>query len=68
MLSIVHVPEVVIYRVQKRFFDFFWGASNVNRKRKWILWAHIYKPFDEGGLVVRNLANIQSALLIKLAW
>ncbi|KAG6490537.1 hypothetical protein ZIOFF_051835 [Zingiber officinale] len=56
----------VLHKVEMLFANFFWGALSSNKKTHWISWADLCKPKLEGGLGVRRLLDVATAIAMKL--
>ncbi|KAG2701736.1 hypothetical protein I3760_06G058100 [Carya illinoinensis] len=47
--------------------SFFWGELNGKDKKKWVAWKHMGMPVAEGGIGVRLLHEVQTALHMRFA-
>ncbi|XP_058092390.1 uncharacterized protein LOC131238811 [Magnolia sinica] len=47
---------------------FFWGWVDGAQKLHWVAWEKITRPISEGGLGIRRLNEVLSALCMKIAW
>ena len=54
-----------IIRLQR---EFLWGGVKRSRSIPWVSWAVVCKPKHEGGLGVRDLHQVNLALLAKWRW
>lgn len=57
------LPKSVIRIINRKMASFFWGD-----RRHWISWSRITQPFDEGGLGLRDLAQLQRAYHCRIWW
>lgn len=53
-----------IYKIR----NLFWSGNPEKQKSITVAWDQACKPLDEGGLNIRKLAEVNKAMLIKLAW
>lgn len=68
ILSAVTPPKSVIQDIERLIANFFWGESEVGKRRHWIAWANLTRPVSEGGIGIRSIFDIQLALKLKLCW
>ncbi|KAG2705714.1 hypothetical protein I3760_05G069400 [Carya illinoinensis] len=68
LLAVLHVPNVVLLALNRLLSSFFWGDTTGKGKRKWVVWRHICKPIQEGGIGIRDFGDIQKALHMKFTW
>ncbi|EOY17514.1 Uncharacterized protein TCM_042330 [Theobroma cacao] len=68
LLQVLKPPICVLERVNRIFNSFLWGGSAASKKIHWASWAKISLPIKEGGLDIRNLAEVFEAFSMKLWW
>ncbi|KAG5570617.1 hypothetical protein H5410_060383 [Solanum commersonii] len=68
LLSVMCPPKGVVKRLHQVFAKFFWGNSEVERRKHWVAWESLCYPLEEGGLGFRSLTDINRALMAKLWW
>ncbi|KAJ6806640.1 uncharacterized protein M6B38_361025 [Iris pallida] len=66
-LSVIKPPQKLIKHLEKSMAAFLWNSEERHRKR-WISWSHICRPMDEGGLGIRTLKQVMTALHAKRCW
>lgn len=64
----VRLPASIIEEMEKIIRRFFWGDSHEKRKMHWISWAQVCLPKDRGGLGIKSLRDMNTAMLAKLGW
>lgn len=63
------LPKNQLAKIEQLCRRFLWGSSDDSSKRFYpIAWNTICAPRCAGGLGVRNLADVNTALVTKLAW
>ncbi|XP_042959541.1 uncharacterized protein LOC122294687 [Carya illinoinensis] len=68
LLSAIHMPKLVIRKVHSLFANFFWGEQGGKSKRKWRSWRKLCAPEEEGGIGMRDVAEVQKSLFMKFGW
>ncbi|KAG6673010.1 hypothetical protein I3842_16G088800 [Carya illinoinensis] len=69
LLSVLHVPKVVIQKVNYLCASFFWGSQDRSIKRKLRAWKKLCAPHvEEGGIGVRDISEVQRSLFMKFGW
>ncbi|KAF5196149.1 hypothetical protein FRX31_014264 [Thalictrum thalictroides] len=48
--------------------NFIWSGNPANRKAITVNWDSCCKPYNEGGLNMRKLKEVNNALILKMAW
>lgn len=66
--SLFMCPQSIILQIEKAIRNFLQHASNSNKKHHWVGWKRISKPFQFGGLAIRNLKKMNKCLLMKWWW
>lgn len=68
-MSASKVPFEICKKVENSSRGFLW-RGNVNEKKGWILvaWNNVCKPKSCGGLGLRKLSDMNSAMLGKVGW
>ncbi|KAJ0450527.1 putative RNA-directed DNA polymerase [Helianthus annuus] len=66
--SLFKVPVGVINQLEAIMRKFLWGGSRADRKTCWVSWDCVTEPISSGGLGIRKLGLVNSALLFKWAW
>ena len=67
-MSIFYLPRKVRLRLEKIQRDFLWGGGALAQKPHLVRWNLVCLEKSKGGLEVRNLALMNSALLCKWNW
>jgi len=67
-LSFFKVPSGIISSVESLFNNYFWGGSEDHKKIFWIGWHNVCLQKEYGGLGVRQLRELNYALLGKWCW
>lgn len=62
------VPKSVLKQITGMICRFFWGKADKQRYMAYVAWEKITLPLGMGGLGVRDLADVNSALLMKQLW
>lgn len=65
--SALCLPVTVIRFINKVCANFLW-AGNDTPRHHWVSWSRIVKPFEEGGLEIKDLHYTQIALVAKQIW
>ncbi|XP_042969088.1 uncharacterized protein LOC122301771 [Carya illinoinensis] len=68
LLSTLNLPNLVFKKLQGLFANFFWGEQDDKSKWKWRAWKKLCVPVKEGGIVVRDLEEVQKSLFLKFRW
>ncbi|VFQ70656.1 unnamed protein product [Cuscuta campestris] len=67
--SIVHtLPQSIIRILHMKMANFLWGFREGKPKYHWGQWKTLCTTYDEGGLGIRSLEDIQEAYSMKLWW
>ncbi|KAG6506034.1 hypothetical protein ZIOFF_031349 [Zingiber officinale] len=66
MCEVILPPLSILHQLEMIFEKFFWGSSDSKGKAHWISWARICKAKLEGGLGVRRLCVVATAISLKL--
>ncbi|XP_021991187.1 uncharacterized protein LOC110887939 [Helianthus annuus] len=66
--SLFKVPVGVIKQLEAIMRKFLWGGTGADRKTCWVSWECVTSPISSGGLGIRKLGHVNSALLFKWAW
>ncbi|AES74461.1 transmembrane protein, putative [Medicago truncatula] len=67
-LSFFKAPLGTISYIESLLNNFFWGGSEDNSKIFWISWKNVCPGKDSGGFGVRQMREINTALLGKWCW
>ena len=67
-MSLFYLPRKVRLRLEKIQKDFLWGGGALVQKHHIVRWNLVCLEKKKGGLSVRNLALMNSALLCKWNW
>ena len=65
VMSLFRIPKGVKVRLGKIQRDFLWGGGTLERKPHIVNWGTVCMSEDKGGLGIRNLSNLNMALLSK---
>ncbi|XP_058112005.1 uncharacterized protein LOC131255323 [Magnolia sinica] len=67
-LAVVDIPKQTLCSLEKGFTDFFWGWSEGKKNLHWVNWKTIVGPSKGGGLGIKGVRDVSSALKLKRAW
>ena len=67
-MSFLHMPRVVRLTLEKIQRDFLMGGGGLEKKPYLVKWEIVCLDKRKGGLGVRNLSNLNKALLGKWSW
>lgn len=67
-LSVMKMPGKVWKKIVRLQREFLWGGVKRSRSIPWVSWAIVCRPKREGGLGVRDLRQVNLALLGKWRW
>ncbi|KAE8775691.1 ABC transporter G family member 37 [Hordeum vulgare] len=60
--------ETLHHEIAKCQSRFYWASEGDKKKYHKVSWPDIYKPRDQGGLVIMSLKRMNIALLTKWLW
>jgi len=64
-MSVIKMPVVVWKKIVHLQREFLWGGVKQSRSIPWVSWSVVCQPKCEGGLGVRDLRQVNLALLAK---
>lgn len=67
-VNALFIPQYVINSIEKICANFLWKGIDGNTHRHWISWGSICKPYEEGGLGIKSLSEVQTCFIMKLIW
>ncbi|KAJ1695019.1 hypothetical protein LUZ63_011717 [Rhynchospora breviuscula] len=67
-MSVECLPKGIIKRMNSLMAKFFWGKMEKNRYLAPVAWKKVCRPYEEGGLGVKDLQMFGEALFMKLVW
>jgi len=67
-MSVMKMPVSVWKKIVRLQREFLWGGVKRSRSIPWVSWAVVCQPKREGGLGVRDLRQVNLALLAKWQW
>ncbi|KAK4733796.1 hypothetical protein R3W88_008057 [Solanum pinnatisectum] len=67
-MSAISPPNTTIKYIESIIADFFWGRDQGKRKYHWASMKTMSLPYAEGGLGIRRLTDICTALQYKQWW
>ncbi|XP_028099375.1 uncharacterized protein LOC114298914 [Camellia sinensis] len=67
-LSLFKMPESVAREFEKIETAFLWGSNDLKRKVHLVKWGEVTKSFDQGGLGIRRIRDVNACLLLKWWW
>ena len=68
LMFLVCLPRVVRLQLEKIQKDFVWGGGGLEKKPHLVKWEVVCFDERKGGLGVRNLSNLNRALLGNWSW
>ncbi|KAG2725801.1 hypothetical protein I3760_01G083600 [Carya illinoinensis] len=66
--TLQQIPQAIINKIHQMMSSFFSSESNGKDKKKWVAWKHMGMPVAKGGIGVRLLHEVQTALHMRFAW
>ena len=60
MLSLFHIPQSVLQRLDKVRRNFLWHGNNERKGFHLVKWKNIIRSKEQGGLGIKNLKSKQS--------
>jgi len=67
-LSFFKALVSVCNRIESIQRSFLWACGRDNRSIPWVSWENICKPFEEGGLGIKDIRKFNFALMVKWKW
>jgi len=67
-MSVMKMLVLVWKKIVRLQREFLWGGVKRSRSIPWVSWSVVCKPKREGGLGVRDLRQVNLALLAKWRW
>lgn len=67
-MSTLALPSSVCNGIDKICRGFLWGSSNLHKRIHKVAWKEVIKPKKLGGLGVKSMKDLNSALIAKLCW
>jgi len=67
-MSVMKMPVLVWKKIVCIQREFLWGGVKRSRSIPWVSWSVVCKPKRQGGLGVRDLRQVNLALLAKWQW
>ncbi|KAK9911453.1 hypothetical protein M0R45_035362 [Rubus argutus] len=61
-------PNSLLIKVQRWTRNFFWTGDPLKKGATLIAWSHCCLPKEQGGLGLKNLFQLNKALLLKRCW
>ncbi|XP_058749655.1 uncharacterized protein LOC131622635 [Vicia villosa] len=68
MFSFFKAPSLVIKEIRGLIANFLWGGCKEKRCIHWVDWNTVCKTKENGGLGIRDVGEINKALLLKWKW
>ncbi|XP_058757953.1 uncharacterized protein LOC131631189 [Vicia villosa] len=68
MFSFYKAPRKVIKEIRGITSNFLWGGCKKKKCIHWVDWETVCKSKDKGGLGIRDVGEINKALLLKWKW
>ncbi|XP_021985901.1 uncharacterized protein LOC110882124 [Helianthus annuus] len=66
--SVFILPARVISELEKRMRRFLWNVGSSGRIRAKVAWSDVCLPKNEGGLGIRNVGDVNKALMTNHIW
>ncbi|XP_058762935.1 uncharacterized mitochondrial protein AtMg00310-like [Vicia villosa] len=67
-LSFFKAPGLVLKEIRSILNNFLWCGNANKRCGHWVDWHTVCKPKEKGGLGVRDVGEVNKALLLKWKW
>ncbi|XP_058761431.1 uncharacterized protein LOC131634822 [Vicia villosa] len=67
-LSFYKAPSKIIKEIRGLLSNFLWNGNANKRSIHWVKWENVCKPKEKGGLGIRDVGDINRALLLKWKW
>jgi len=61
-------PKTTLNYIKRVTADFFWGWDKEKKKYHWTSWETLSFPYEEGGIGIRKLEDICTAMQFKKWW
>lgn len=68
LLSAISPPKTTLKQIQSITADFFWGWKNDRKKYHWSSWKNLSYPYEEGGIDVRQIADVAISFQYEQWW
>ncbi|XP_042056286.1 uncharacterized protein LOC121800861 [Salvia splendens] len=68
IFQVLNPTKGALKQIEQVMARFLWGSCNTSRKTHWIKWQRVCLPIEEGGVGIRNLADVIEAFSIKMWW
>src|SRR5690606_559433 len=65
---VFRLPSKCIKEVEQMCASFLWSGPELKSSGAKVAWSEICKPFNEGGLGVRSLKEVNMVYGLKLIW
>nr|ABD32264.2 RNA-directed DNA polymerase, putative [Medicago truncatula] len=67
-ITVYNWPTSLLKDLEKSIKNFIWSGDTSKRKLVTVAWKKLCRPFDQGGLRIRSLIQLNSASNLKLCW
>ncbi|KAJ1694266.1 hypothetical protein LUZ63_010964 [Rhynchospora breviuscula] len=67
-MALEMLPKGIIRDINRLIAKFFWGKVSQDRYMALVGWQRVCKPYEEGGLGVKDLETFGEALFQKVVW
>jgi hypothetical protein len=67
-MTIFDIPKMVIHKIHSIMENFLWLSNNKHSSKHWVAWSIVTKTKEEGGLGIRSLFDVITALRCKRAY
>lgn len=67
-MSLFKMPESVARSIESIQARFLWGGSDLKKKIHLVAWSKVTQPYSSGGLGIKNIRDMNDALLTKWWW
>ncbi|XP_058775212.1 uncharacterized protein LOC131649467 [Vicia villosa] len=67
-LSFYKAPSMIIKEIRGLLSNFLWNGNANKRSIHWVKWENVCKPKEKGGLGIRDVGDLNRALLLKWKW
>ncbi|KAJ3701906.1 hypothetical protein LUZ61_005611 [Rhynchospora tenuis] len=67
-MALEMLPKGILKDINRLLAKFFWGKVGHDRYMSFVSWEKVCKPYEKGGLGVKDLEKFGEALFLKVVW